>query len=110
MRKANVFVNNDLAGVLTENTDGSYLFCYTDDYLGDSTKTAISLTLPKSKKEYYSPTIFPFFFNMLPEGVNKQVQTGKCKIDENDYFGLLLAVAHNDTIGAITIKQILEPV
>jgi serine/threonine-protein kinase HipA len=26
------------------------------------------------------------------------------KIDENDDFGLLLATAQNDTIGAITVK------
>ena len=28
------------------------------------------------------------------------------KIDENDDFGLLLATAYNDTIGAITVKNI----
>lgn len=106
MREANVYVNDDLAGILTENTDGSFVFCYTDEYFNDSTKSAISLTFPKSKKEYHSPTLFPFFFNMLSEGVNKQVQTEKYKIDENDYFSLLLATANEDTIGAITIKGI----
>lgn len=104
MRTANVYVNQELAGTLTENADGSFVFSYADRYFNDNTKSAISLTFPKSQKEYHSTTLFPFFFNMLSEGVNKQVQTQKYKIDENDYFSLLLATAQEDTIGAITIK------
>ena len=41
---------------------------------------------------------------MLSEGVNKKLQSMRLKIDENDNFGLLIAVAQYDTIGAITIK------
>lgn len=104
MRKAKVYTNEEPAGILTENDNGSYTFSYTDRYFKDSEKSAISLTLPKSQKEYHSKSLFPFFFNMLSEGVNKQVQMQKYKIDENDYFGLLLAIAGEDTIGAITIK------
>jgi serine/threonine-protein kinase HipA len=43
---------------------------------------------------------------MLSEGANKAVQCQTLKIDEDDAFGLLLATAWNDTIGAITIKKI----
>ena len=104
MRTVNVYVNQELAGILKENNDGSFVFSYTDEYFNDSTKTGISLTLPKTKKEYHSDSLFPFFFNMLSEGVNKQVQMQRFKIDEDDYFSLLLATAQEDTIGAITIK------
>ena len=104
MKTAYVYVNEELAGMLTENNDGSFVFSYTDGYLNNNSKTAISLTLPKTKKEYRSESLFPFFFNMLSEGVNKQVQMQKFKIDENDYFSLLLATAKEDTIGAITVK------
>ena len=45
---------------------------------------------------------------MLSEGVNRQLQTRYLKIDEHDYFGLLLATAKTDTIGAITISEIQE--
>jgi serine/threonine-protein kinase HipA len=45
---------------------------------------------------------------MLSEGVNKQVQVQKYKIDGNDFFSLLLATAHEDTIGAITVKPIKD--
>lgn len=106
MRSANVYVNNDHAGVLTENTDGSFVFSYTDSYFNDGTKSAISLTLPKSQKEYHAKSLFSFFFNMLSEGVNKEVQIKRYKMDENDYFSLLLATAREDTIGAVTIRPI----
>ena len=42
---------------------------------------------------------------MLPEGANKAIQCKILKIDEEDAFGLLLATAHTDTIGAITVKK-----
>ena len=30
----------------------------------------------------------------------------KLQIDENDHFGLLIATANNDTIGALTVKHV----
>jgi len=41
---------------------------------------------------------------MLSEGVNRRLQSRQLKIDENDHFGLLLATAQYDTIGAISVK------
>ena len=48
----------------------------------------------------------PIFANLLSEGVNKKMQCRMLKIDENDYFGLLLATAREDSIGPLTIKEI----
>jgi serine/threonine-protein kinase HipA len=45
---------------------------------------------------------------MLSEGVNRQLQSHLLKINEKDYFGLLLATAKTDTIGAITLSEIKE--
>jgi len=106
MRAAMVYMNKIPAGTLTENNDGSYTFRYEDAYFSNSGYSSISLTLPKTKQEYRSETFFPFFFNMLSEGYNKRVQTRMFKIDEDDAFGLLLATAHTDTIGAVTVKKI----
>jgi len=41
---------------------------------------------------------------MISEGFNRKLQCQLLRIDEKDYFGLLLATAQYDTIGAITIK------
>lgn len=107
MRKAQVLENKQLAGYLIENDDRSFVFEYADSYLLDPSKTGISLTLPKRSEKYTSPSIFPFFFNMLSEGSNKATQCKYMRIDENDYFTLLVRTAHSDTIGAITVKEFL---
>lgn len=106
MRQAEVYYNKILAGLLTENDNGEYIFRYDDKYFQNSSLPAISLTLPKTKQEYRSETLFSFFFNMLSEGANKAIQCQTLRIDEEDYFGLLLATAHTDTIGAVTVKKI----
>ncbi|BFK46669.1 HipA N-terminal domain-containing protein [Alistipes sp. i18-0019-D1] len=106
MRQAEIYSNGILAGVLTETDQGQYRFRYDDAFLGDERQTAISLSFPKSGREFVSDTLFPFFYNMLAEGANKAYQCRTLKIDENDAFGLLLATAHTDTIGAITVKKI----
>ena len=106
MRKASVYRNDELAGMLIEENTNSYIFRYDDRWFSDHTKPSISLTLPKTIKEYYSTILFPFFFNMLSEGVNRKLQTRQLKIDENDNFGLLLATAQYDTIGAVTVRPL----
>jgi len=106
MRKLAIYRNKEYTGTLTEESRKIFVFRYDEAYYADTTKAAISLTLPKSKQEYSSPVLFPFFFNMLSEGVNRQLQSRLLKIDEQDHFGLLSATAQYDTIGAITVKPI----
>ena len=108
MRRVEIYRNGELAGMLTEEKRNTYVFRYNDLYFKDSTKPAISLSLPKTQQEYKSQNLFPFFFNMLSEGVNRKLQSTQLKIDEEDSFGLLMATAQYDTIGAITVKPINE--
>lgn len=104
MRTIEIYRNGILAGTLTEENRHRYIFRYDDNYFNDASKPGISLTLPKTQKEYSSEFLFPFFFNMLSEGVNRKLQNTQLKIDEEDHFGLLAATAQYDTIGAITVK------
>lgn len=104
MRKAKVYRNGELVGDLIENDHRRYSFIYNEVWFNDSSKPSVSLTLPKKQREYNSEYLFPFFFNMLSEGVNKKLQSKLLKIDENDHFGFLIATAQSDTIGAITVK------
>ncbi|MGF7231294.1 HipA N-terminal domain-containing protein [Arachidicoccus sp.] len=101
-----IYRNGILAGTLTEENRQHFVFRYDDVYFADIAKSAISLTLPKTQKEYSSKFLFPFFFNMLSEGVNRKLQSTQLKIDEEDNFGLLAATAQYDTIGAVTVKPI----
>lgn len=107
MRAMEIYRNGILAGILTEENRQRYVFRYDDKYFNDTSKPGISLTLPKTQKEYSSDFLFPFFFNMLSEGVNRKLQSTQLKIDEEDNFGLLAATAQYDTIGAITVKSIV---
>jgi serine/threonine-protein kinase HipA len=109
MRKAAVYRNGELVGTLTEEDRKSYVFRYDDGWYADSNKPAVSLTMPKTQEEYRSSYLFPFFFNMLSEGVNRKLQSQRLKIDEGDHFGFLLATASTDTIGAVSVKQLDEP-
>ncbi len=107
MRKALIYLRGRLAGELLEMSGDEYLFRYTDDYFNDISAPAISLTLTKKQQEYHSKTLFPFFYNMLSEGSNRALQSRLLKIDENDNFGLLLATAQYDTLGAVTVKPVI---
>ena len=106
MRKAIILYKNEEAGMLTQHDNGSFTFKYNDSWISDYNKPAISLTFPKSQQEYHSKFLFPFFYNMLPEGSNKQVVCKLNRLDANDYFGLLLTTAKNDNIGAIKVIKI----
>lgn len=104
MRQGHVYYNGRLAGVLSELSPTEYVFRYEDSYFADEKAPAISLTLPKHTREYRSEFLFPFFANMLSEGHNRTVQARIHHLDKDDDFGILLATAHTDTPGAITVK------
>lgn len=108
MRAIEIYRNGTLAGTLSEENRQHYVFRYDDNYFNDTSKPAISLTLPKTQKEYNSEFLFPFFFNMLSEGVNRKLQSTLLRIDEEDNFGLLMETAKYDTIGAVTVKPIMS--
>jgi HipA-like protein len=107
MRQAEVLYKKEAAGLLTQLDDGSFVLTYHDDWFNDPNKPAISLTLPKTQQEYNSKNLFPFFYNMLPEGSNKQTVCFENRIDANDHFGILITTTKYDTIGAITIKKVI---
>ncbi len=106
MRRAEVYRNRALAGILSEN-DSGFTFTYNQEYYNDNSKPGISLTIPKTQLSHSSDYLFPFFYNMLSEGTNRVLQSKQLRIDEKDFFGLLLATAQYDTIGVITVKQIV---
>ncbi len=108
MRQGKVYNNNILAGYLTETDDGDFVFHYTNDYFFNTLLPPISVTIPKTRQNHRSKILFPFFFNMISEGANKRLQNKFLKIDENDFFGLLLKTAADETIGAITVKEDVE--
>jgi serine/threonine-protein kinase HipA len=104
--KAGVYNNGILAGILEKQLDGTYSFEYDETYLINDKNPSISLTLPRSILKHQSEKLFAFFYGLLSEGVNKNIQCRLLKIDENDHFGRLLLTAQEDNIGSITVKPL----
>lgn len=100
MRKASIYMQDQLAGFLTESTDRTnYIFEYIEDYKG----LPISLTMPVEQKSFSYNTFPPFFDGVLPEGIMLDGLLRQLKIDKRDYFSQLLAVGE-DLVGAVTVK------
>ncbi len=103
LRKAIVFYKNELAGYLTETPKG-YTFQYDHEFLKKDIPISISL-LP-GKEPYHAKELFPFFKGLLPEGWYLNIVCATQKVDSKDSFGLLLASASGDTIGAVTVRRV----
>ncbi len=107
MRECEVYIHDKLAGKLTESDNPfGYRFEYYDEYFRNSENPPICLSMPLNQQVYESPHLFPFFFNMLSEGNNREMHAAILGIDREDDFGIMLATAQNDTIGAVTIRPI----
>lgn len=108
MKQLEVYFNDKKAGILTEMRPGTgYSFQYCEEYL-DSSMPPISATLPKRTDAFRSEHLFPFFSNMIPEGANRRVICRSLKIDEQDLFGLLEAMADRDFIGAVNVRRMIN--
>jgi len=106
MIKVEILDSGRKAGILTFD-DEKYIFTYDHNFLDDKNSTAISLTLPKQKEPFISANLPPFFSGLLAEGSLKELQCKKLKLDESDEYKRLICTAKDDTIGTITIGEIL---
>lgn len=103
LRKAKVFYENEFAGYITETQD-DYTFQYDREFFKKNIQ--ISISLPPREKPYHSKELFPFFKGLLPEGWYLNIVSATQKVDSKDSFGLLLASASADTIGAVTVIKV----
>ncbi|TDS05986.1 HipA N-terminal domain-containing protein [Sphingobacterium paludis] len=106
MRKAEVNYNDLLAGILTENDDGEYIFQYDGAYVEKYPNQFLTFNMPVSTQPYVEKRLFPFFEGLIPEGWLLDIAAKSWKINRNDRMGLLLACCQN-CIGAVSIKPIM---
>ena len=100
MRKADVFIQDRLAGLLKEEDDGTYSFTYQEGYSGPP----VSLAMPVIRRNYAFKNFPPFFDGLLPEGVQLEALLRREKLDRDDYLGQLITVGA-DLVGAVTVKK-----
>lgn len=103
-RSGKIYCRGMLAGRIEESPTG-FRFIYDSQYLVATDTKAISLTLPKRAEPYESSVLFSFFYGLLAEGILKETQCRKLKLDEDDHFGRLLKTANTDTIGDVTVVE-----
>lgn len=101
MKRAHIYQQDQLAGVLEARDDGSYRFTYEPGFRGEP----ISLTMPTSQAVWEFPNFPAPFEGLLPEGVQLDALLRIRKLDHQDLFGQLLAVGH-DVVGSLRIEPI----
>ena len=101
-KNAIVYYNDIVAGYLSKG-NGKYIFRYDENYLLEK-YPPISISFPKRPQLYESEKLFAFFYGLLAEGDNKEIQCKMLKIDENDHFTRLIKTAGENTIGAVTVR------
>ena len=104
MRQGQVFVKNQLAGIITEDETG-YGFTYAQAYLDSDHPTPVSLTLPFKQEGLSQHVLFSFFDGLIPEGWMLNIAERNWKINRHDRMGLLLSCCR-DCIGDISIVPI----
>lgn len=106
MRRAKIYYQSRLAGVLSEEDTG-YRFVYDNDYLRQPDAIPVSLTMPLSQKEFESNVLFPFFDGLIPEGWLLDISVQNWKLDPRDRMGLLMTCCR-DCIGAVSVEPFEE--
>jgi serine/threonine-protein kinase HipA len=103
MKSVTVYVKGVAAGVLARFRHGGYEFRYTRQYR-ESARPSVAFSLSKRKAVHRSDVLFPFFYGLLAEGVQKRLQCRTMRIDENDHFTRLLETSAYGAIGAVYVK------
>ncbi|MBP0905006.1 HipA N-terminal domain-containing protein [Mariniflexile gromovii] len=105
MKKAAIYYNHNLAGILTETDEGEYIFQYEEKYTKEHPNQFLTFTMPVNSKPYVDKRLFPFFEGLIPEGWLLDIASKNWKINQNDRMGLLLACCQN-CIGAVSVQPI----
>ena len=103
MRSLTVYVKNREAGVLSKFRDGTYEFRYAPNYRLDESTDSVAFSIPKANPVHRSRVLFPFFYGLLAEGIQKQLQCRGLKIDEKDHFTRLAETCRQGVIGAVSV-------
>ena len=103
MHKAEIYLQDRLAGLLVEEENG-YTFQYNEEYLANHPER-LSVTFPLQSEKFHDKVLFPFFDGLIPEGWLLEIATDNWKLDRNDRMRLLLACCQ-DCIRAASVREV----
>ncbi|MFA5909358.1 MAG: type II toxin-antitoxin system HipA family toxin [Vicinamibacterales bacterium] len=101
-RTLSVWWDGAIVGSLRVNQHGEMSFAYAPDWLADSSRPAVSFSLPKRAEPFKRRDCRPFFAGLLPEEAQRDAVAGALGISKGNDFGLLEALG-GDVAGALTI-------
>lgn len=107
MKRAMIYYDDLLAGILTETNDGDFIFKYEDDYIVNYPNQFISFSMPVSNKIFIDKMLFSFFDGLIPENWWFETDPRNEKINLNDRMELLLTYCKN-CIGTVSVIPIIE--
>lgn len=110
-KKAIVYVKGVPAAELIQHVRAGaqqYELLYLPEYLERTPCHMVCYQMPPRQEPYYGEQLFPFFESLLPEGENLERICRELKLDEHDRFAQLLRLAAHDTIGDITVQEMLK--
>lgn len=105
IKRANVYLREQHAGILEKQGEGEYSFQYITTYVRSPDSLDIARSLPRRMEPYLSRTLHPFFDNMISEGWLLQHAEKIFHIDKSNRFALLMATG-KAPIGAVTIRPV----
>jgi serine/threonine-protein kinase HipA len=101
MRKAEVYQQGKLAGILEELEGARWRFTYAESY----SRQPVSLTMPLARPVYEFDRFPSVFEGLLLEGAQLEAMLRRYKLDRGDLFGQLI-VAGQDLVGSLTVIEI----
>lgn len=101
-RVLSVFWADAHVGQLWIDEHGDMRFRYTNDWVGDERRPAISMSLPKREKAYDRRATRPFFAGLLPEENQRAAAARAIGVSSGNDFALLEELG-GDVAGALTM-------
>jgi serine/threonine-protein kinase HipA len=102
MRTLSVWWDRVVVGTLQVNQHGQMRFTYAADWLADTSRPAISFSLPKQEQPFTQRQCRPFFAGLLPEEAQRDVIAGALGISRGNDFAFLEALG-GDVAGALSL-------
>jgi serine/threonine-protein kinase HipA len=101
-RKLTVWWEGAVVGTLQVNKHGEMRFAYSPEWLADSSRPAISFSLPKQSEPFTQRQCRPFFAGLLPEESQRDAIAGALGISTRNDFAFLEALG-GDVAGALSL-------
>ena len=103
MAKLITWMNNELVGELTKQTNGAHSFRYDDSWMQNVRARPLSLSLPLQYGNITSDAVINYFDNLLPDSPKVRERIVKrYQIKSKQPFDLLSEIGR-DSVGAVTL-------